>query len=287
MEATVVANQNGAAAEGYDGQAEATRSTAELFQWSMFVHVGAGADECEHGEDGACQDASHFHAWVCLPNAFQMRDIGEKARAARARRKRALRDPESDSYAVLEDDLADIARDRMDELIDAVARTNVDKQLTDIVDELRRDERFENHEQDAEEFRRLDAVPEGERDTEEYERLGEQIKAYAERFDEVIQQRQERERTSLRNLKTAEVVDIERRSRIDAIATEFYLHTYYTWSMYIGTRRPTTDGFPSRRKFKEPEDLKNAPPEVVTALREAIRTLEERTTVRSDAAGNS
>src|SRR6059058_472198 len=92
----------------FDGQAEATRSTSELFRWSDYVHVGTDADTCEHAEDGMCADPQHFHAWVCLPNTFQIRDIADKARAAKARKVRALRDPESDSYAVLEEDLAEL-----------------------------------------------------------------------------------------------------------------------------------------------------------------------------------
>jgi hypothetical protein len=290
MEATVATQDGGPPAEPeptFDGEAEATRSSEELFQWSAYVHVGTRAADCEHGEDGECKDPKHFHAWVCLPNIFQMRDIGEKARAAKARRKRALRDPESDVCVVLEDDLADIVADRYDDLLDAVATANVEKELTDIAAELAKDERFENQQQDAEELRRLSALPEEERDKEAYERLQADVLAYGEKFEEIVNERQKAERISLEKLSREDVIEIERRSRIDNISTETYLHTYYTWAMYIGTRQPTANGFPSRRKFSQPEDLKVASPEVVTAVREAVRQLEERTTVRSDAAGNS
>lgn len=270
----------------YDGEAEATRSVEELFQWSMYVHVGADAEACSHREDGKCADPQHFHAWVCLPNAFQIRDISEKAQAAWARKKRALRDPESDSYAVLEDALADRRRDQMDDVIDGAAKANVNKRLPEIIESIKQDERFEHQAQDAEEFRRLGQVPEDERDPEEFDRLAGQVKAYADRFEEIVAEQEEREREALRN-DHDRAVDVERQTRIDATAREVYMHVYYTWAMYTGTRKPVSSGFPLQRKFHELTDLKSAPPEVVDALREALRELEDRTTVRSDAAGNS
>ncbi|HEX4389795.1 MAG TPA: hypothetical protein VH109_14300 [Steroidobacteraceae bacterium] len=271
----------------YDGDAEATRSAEELFQWSTHLHVGAGAAECEHGEDGACADPHHFHAWVCLPNTFQMRDIGEKAQAAMARKKRAMRDPEADSYAVLEDTLDDLKRTRMDEVIDGAAKSNVNKRLGEIIETVREDERFAHQDQDAEELRRLEALPEEERDSEEYTRLQAQVAAYAEAFEKLVDQEEQREHEALEK-DPDRALDIERQSRIEAVSREMYMHTYYTWSIYVGTRQPVSGGFPSQRKFKSPEDLKVAPPEVVTALRDTIGKLEDRTTAaRSDAAGNS
>ena len=286
MEASVVALPPADPEPTYDGSAEATRSAEELFQWSTYVHVGAGAVECEHGEDGTCKDPKHFHAWLCLPNTFQMRDIGEKAQAARARKRRALRDPEADSYAVLEDLLADLRREQMDALVESADTANVAKRLAEIVEGIKDDERFEHQEQDAEEFRRLEALPEEERDAEEFERLQAQMNDYAKQVEEIVGEHERREREALRN-DPDRAVDIERQTRIDNISREVYLHTYYTWAIYIGTRVPITDGFPAQRKFRHPEDLKIAPPEVVLALREAIGRLEDKTTVRSDAAGNS
>src|SRR5437763_3882630 len=280
----------------YNGAAEATRSSAELFQWSKYVHVGTGAAECEHGQDGKCDRKpaplpgggmeGHFHAWVCLPNSFQIRDIGDKARAAKARKSRALRDRESDSYTVLEEELAELVRDGMDSVIEAAARAEVEKRLPEIIDSLKDDERFPHQDQDAEEFRRLEALPEADRDEEEFDRLKAQVLAYSERFDEIIAEQERRERESMART-PEQAIEIERRSRIDHISVEAYLHTYYTWAIYVGTRRPVTHGLPLARSFNGPEDLRLAPPEVVTVLREAIRELEEKTTVRGDAAGNS
>lgn len=261
-----------------DGEAKATQSTAELFEYSGFVHVGATAEDCEHAEDGACRERSHFHAWVCLPNTFQVRDIVDKARAAKARRVRALRDPESDSGAVLEAELEDIWRDHRQALIEALGRSAVERELGDIMRELGDDERFAHQQQDAEELRRLRELPDDERDPEEFARLEADVTAYAEQLQKIVDERQDREVERLSRLSHDEVLELERSARVDNISTEFYMHTYYTWSIFVGTRVPcpVDQGFPTQRKFKDPNDLKVAPPEVVVALREKLRELESR-----------
>lgn len=281
------------AAPAHDGAAEATRSTEELFQWSGYVHVGVGAEECELRVEGGCTDKKHFHAWVCLPNPYQVRDIVDKARAARARKSRALRDAgtdkreASDSYVTLEDELDNMRRPGdYEQLLGVIARRTIERSLIDILDDLQKDERFENHAQDAEEFRRQQEIPEEERDKEEYERLQADMLAYGEEMQKVIDDRTEAEITNLKSRPQDEVIDIERQARIDEIASEVYLHTYYTWAIYTGAREPSTEGFPSVRKFADALALKVAPPEVIFALREKIRTLEQRTVSRGDAAGN-
>src|SRR6516225_2883828 len=156
----------------FDGAAEATKSTTELFRWSDYVHIGRDAESCEHATDGECSEEGHFHAWVCLPNTFQIRDIADKARAAKARKVRALRDKGSDSHEVLEMDLDDLRRDHYDLLVTSLARAAVEKRIADIVRSVDEgDERFEHHAQDLEELNRLRGLPEEERDPEELERL--------------------------------------------------------------------------------------------------------------------
>jgi hypothetical protein len=93
-----------------EDSSDATRDGTELFRYSTWVHAGRGAAECEHAQDGACQDSRHFHAWVRLPNQFQHEDIRERALAAKARRMRQLRDPETDAYVILEADMAELER---------------------------------------------------------------------------------------------------------------------------------------------------------------------------------
>jgi hypothetical protein len=273
----------------FDGQAEATRSTVELFQWSDYVHVGRGADTCEHAEDGTCVDAEHFHAWLCLPNPFQVRDIADKARAAKARKVRALRDATSDAHEILELELEELRIDHYDMLVTAIARAEVEKRMGEIVrGVIDGDERFEHHPQDFEELQRLrDLSDPSDQEKQETEQLEADMLAYGEAMQSVIEAETEKETERLKGMPPDDVVEIERRARIEEVGTEIYLHTYYTWCMYIGTRVVGTPHFTSRRRFGEPDALKNAPPEVVVALREKIRELEQKTIARSDASGNS
>lgn len=304
MEASTVAPVAvGEPAPSHDGRAEATRSTSELFQWSGYVHVGAGAEECEHRIDGQCPEgmrvdpetghlAGHFHAWVCLPNPYQIRDINDKARAARARKVRALRDPESDSHAVLEGELDELRRRQWGELLRVIASRAVEEHLFDIIEEVKDDDRFENQAQDAEELARLREVPEDERSseqTEEIERLEQDMLDYGEAMNSVIKAREGAELRRLESLPADDVIDIEREYRIKQIADEVFLHTYYTWTIYTCAREPTLDGSPVTRKFKDPHEQHRAAPEVLVALRAKVNHLEQATTrvQRGDAAGNS
>jgi hypothetical protein len=283
----------------YDGSAEATNSTEQLFQWSGYVHVGTGAEQCEHRSDGACTETEHFHGWVCLPNPYQVRDIADKARAARARKARAMRDAgdpnhsdpkrhePSDSYMVLESELDTYRQPHEFKLlIQSIAARTIERSLMDILDDLHKDERFEHHAQDTEEFRRQQELPEDQRDEEEYTRLQEDLLDYGKVMQEEIDKRIATEVAHLESIEQDAVIDLERQFRIDTTGTEAYLHAYYTWAIYTGTRKPSTEGFPSERKFDTPLALSSVPPEVVTALRQKIRTLEERTSGRGEAAGN-
>jgi hypothetical protein len=59
-----------------------------------------------------CANPDHFHAWIRLPNKFQHADIHAKALASKARRMRALRDPESDASVVMDAEIAGAPRPR-------------------------------------------------------------------------------------------------------------------------------------------------------------------------------
>lgn len=296
MEASVVSEAPAPEAEpAYDGSAEATRSSEELFEWSGYVHVGKGAEECEKRLEG-CKDPHHFHGWVCLPNSFQIRDIDDKARAGEARKLRALRDagnPDkgrepSDSYVTLEAAL-DAVRFEDDELeivkVGIVSRT-VDRQLGSILEEMAADDRFKHQAQHAQEMQRVMALPEDERDADEVKELSEILQDYGDALQARIDERHVIERAALDQLTVDQIIDIERRARSRNLGEEYYLHTYYTWCMYVCTYEPTIDGLPSVRKFPELVALKSASPEAVAALRQKITELETRTSKRGDAAGN-
>src|SRR5262245_8571172 len=93
--------QDGKVPEQEIPKKDAQKAPGELFKFSAWVHIGVGADECEHAQTGNCADPGHFHAWCRLPNQFQHQDIRERALAAKARRIRQLRDPATDGYDVL------------------------------------------------------------------------------------------------------------------------------------------------------------------------------------------
>src|SRR3954465_4912909 len=101
---------------------DATKSPDQLFRYSAWVHVGAGAERCEEGETGPCGNPLLFHAWCRLPNQLQHQEIRERALAAKARRIRQLRDPESDAAQILASDMDELRRvasheDLVDELV--------------------------------------------------------------------------------------------------------------------------------------------------------------------------
>jgi hypothetical protein len=299
MEAATVAKQAPAEpAPTHDGAAEATRSTEELFQWSTYVHVGPGATECEHAIDGECAEririvgdgsiVGHFHAWLCLPNAFQQRDITDRAQAAKARKRRALQDPESDAHLVLEEHIEawGLTDETFTALVQQVAQRRVEMEFGEITEELNDSEAFEHYGADLEEFRRLADLPEAERDGEDWERLEKEIEGYRLEFDKRAKERFESEKYRLEQMPRADVLDIERRHRVDTVTGEQFLHTYYTWAYYTCVRKPVLDEYPSERVFPKPEALRDAAPEIIVGLRTAYRALESRLLMRSDAAGN-
>lgn len=266
--------------------AEVPNST--LFEWNSNVHVGEGAQQCEN--PGACDNPGHFHAWLCLANAFQTRDISDKARAAKARKIRALKDdggdnPEnaSDSYVTLEAILDDLANTDMPAVIDEVVQESVAKQLTVIYGELREDDRFVNAEQDSEELHRQNLLAEDERDAEEYAQLQKAQQEFAEELERRVTERKDREAEALAALPREKVIELLRKKRINDAASEMFNHAYYTWLMFVGTRQCAHH---NARKFASVGELKMAAPEVVRDLRKTINDLESRIHRGSGGSGN-
>jgi hypothetical protein len=268
----------------------ATIPNSKLFEWSGDVNIGAGAEECLQ-EAGNCKDPEHFHAWVCLANSFQSRDIGDKARAAKARKIRALYDagqegkPEtaSDSYVTLEAILSELATSDMDAVIDEVAQESVSRQLAVIFGELREDERFQDADQNSEELARQVKEPEDERDPEEFAQLQKAQEEYALELERRVNERKDREVEVLRDLPDEKVIDLLRKKRVNEQASESYMHTYYTWLMFVGTRRQAQH---NTRYFEKIQDLKMAAPEVVKGLRDKIAELEDNINRGRGGSGN-
>lgn len=287
MEATTepveVEDDGGPVEEG----AEATRTMAHLFQYSMYVHAGDGAEGCENRENGRCSDAEHFHAWVTLPNKLQHTDIQEKARAARARRKRALRDAggdgrqPSEAYITLESELDDLMLGDREKLLTEIAERNTRKHFGEYVIDIREnDERFEHYAQDAEEYRRLVRLPEGQRDEEAFKALDDQMSTFAQAIETRVEEEAKREVLAMLGMGEDGVREIVRAARIEGEAFEQSQNTYYTWLAFVGTRVPPA-GNTSKRYFAGLEDLRGASPEAVDAIDNALKDLEGRM-VRGD-----
>lgn len=297
METAMLPEERSAAAD--DGapveEAEATRTTKHLFQYSAYVHAPEGAEECEHATDGECKDGDHFHAWVCLPNSLQHRDILEKARAAKARRKRALKDAggegrqPSDAYVTLESELDDeLEPENREALLDELAGRATRKRLSEIIREVQEgEERFETYFQDAEEWRRLTALEKDERPADEYKVLDELMTDFEEASSEAVRTETERERKALEALNEENLRAVLRDARITLNSGEAHLNAYYTWLGFVGTRKVGgKPGVGSLRYFGTIEEFKAASPEAINAVDDALKDLESRMQ-RGDASGNS
>lgn len=280
--------------------AEAEKTRQDIFRYAAYVHVPGAALTCEHGEDGQCKDESHFHAWVRLPNPFQVRDIAEKAKAARARRVRMLKDPESDAYVVMESELDTLGEESnreilVDEIIDrefvkdydAALKAVMDLDDPDFVPEGEEDipKLYADIVQDQEEYTRQTQLPEDERE-EDYEELQKTVA----RFSEAVQSEMERivnpKREQLMARPMTELVDIVRKDRIEAQGTEAYLHTYNTWQWYVCTFKPVKGRVPNERVFKDFNQFRyETPSDVIAALQGIFTVLE--TSLAGDRAKNS
>jgi hypothetical protein len=269
---------------------EAAKTPRQMFRYSTWVHVGPGAVDCEAINEQAgtneCSNPLHFHAWCRLPNQFQHREIREKALAAKARKTRLLRDPESDAYAILEDSLDQVAR-RGDDAIPLLVEELVSREWWADYLESARDvqEREEGQDGDGEPLRpfahvehdqrrhsELEAMPEEERPGDEFDELGRHLGRYAEalkqRQEEIVQPK----RDALTDKGVNGLVDLVRDQRVNAAGTEEFMHTYSTWSWLVGTlRRPGGKTiWPA-----DPQTLVNVAPEVLDEIRVAFEDLEQ------------
>lgn len=275
------------AVEPQEPSAEAEHSPAEvrtsknMFSYSAFVHVGPGAETCEGGENGECADPLHFHAWCRLPNPYQKETIREKALAAKARRIRMLRDPDSDAYDILEQDMDSLTRGDEEtarkSVVDELVAQKYWENQTQAVEDAKEREEFAHIEEDLERYRALDALPEEERSEDEFTSLGKHIENFEAAVEEAREEREKPERQALEGRDLFDLVDMIREQRIEVESNEWFMREYQKWTQYMGTMRPRPKdkGLPNERVFGDIEHLKNAAaPEVVEALSETFGELE-------------
>lgn len=285
------ANSNGVSPEGSPAEAQ---SVSEMFRYSSWVHVGQGAEECEDKDNGSCGNPLHFHAWCRIPNSFQNASIRDKALAAKARKTRQLRDPNSDSYEVLEAEMDQLYRaGERDEtgremLVEEIMGASYWRDHLRAIKELGEEDEWKTIREDQERLRHLATLPEEERDADEFSELERHCSSY----DEALKAKQEEisspQKTSLSGMDIGALIDQIREFRIEAEANEDYMRVYSLWEWYIGTMkpRPAEKGLPNERVFGDVNHLQQAAPEVISALEETFAQLEAAMGSRS-AVGNS
>lgn len=254
------------------------RDRVTLLTYSDEVHIGDGAEECEQRSNGSCENPEHFHAFIRLPNQFQRESLTEKADAARARRLRQLRDPESDISSILDTELAEKRR-RMDhaELVDEVIEFDFLKDHMASMREVNEDEDFEHIEDDRERLRALSAMDDEDRPTDEFEELQKHVLDYAEKVNEARERIQQPLRESLNDKGVDDLLDIIREERQTAICNEAAERAWSRWEWFIGTlksRVPKKLNAPQERVFENIDALGSAAPEVIDALEVAFRDIE-------------
>ena len=272
---------NGSAPEPEPEQSSAeTRNSSQMFEFSTYVHVGPGAKECEDGENGQCQNSAHFHAWIRLPNQFQLSSLNEKREAATARKLRVLRDEESDSRAIIDGELEELRRaSDHAALVEAVASADFVKDHMAAMNAIRTDEErgFATIEDDRERLRALEQVPAEDRPQEEFEELQKQVAAYVDAVNEEREAIQRPLKESLEEKGLDDLIDMIRENRIQVIAREVGDEAYAQWQWYICTLQPKSPekpGYPQERIYGSIDHLKAAAPEIIAALRDGFLEIE-------------
>lgn len=250
-----------------------------IFRFTTYVHVGQGADECEHATDGRCTIADHFHAWCRLPNVFQHEELMRKGNAAKARLIRAFKDPESDAHVILEATLDEMRdEERREELVEMLIGEDHWQVTLDNMRQIEgEEEEFSTRPEDVERTKELLARDADERSPEEEEELTE-LQAHNERYRELVEERvaadEEPRRTALRNLPLDGLVDEIRKMRIAEEAGTAFGNAYTRYEWYACTLKPCFSGHPQERSFKSISDLDNAAPEIVANIKMAFAELE-------------
>jgi hypothetical protein len=267
-------------------KAEAETSVQKLLRYSDYCHVGPGADTCDEGEKGTCEDPFHYHFYCRLPNQFQHGDIREAALAAKARRMRQLRDPEADSWAILQADMETLKRENStDALITEITGKNWFRHYMESVKDVQELDEFEHIEADQARLAEIEQMDDDLRPKDEYEELKRHIEAFNEAVDKKVEEATQPEKDALAGKTVDELIEIIREDRIEAEGNNSFMQVYSLKQMHVGTLKPVEHGTPKERAFSSVEELGEAPPEVVEALIVTFRDLE--TALREGDQGNS
>jgi hypothetical protein len=254
---------------------------AKMHRWSSYLHVGPGAAECPDGENGACTEKEHFHAWCRLPNQFERKAIGEKATASEARALRALRDPEKDARVVLDSEIEGmIARGDKEVFIDEIVGESFLEDHIRAVSEIAEEgeDQWDTIDEDRERLRALEAKPEDDRSEEEFTSLNDRIAEHTRLVNERRDLIQAPKRQAVQDKSVEELAAIVREARITQAAEAKRREDYLKWELYICTmapKNPEKPGFPSERAFGSIDHFAAASPEQLEAITETVTDLEK------------
>ncbi len=251
----------------------AERSPAEkedvksLFKHATFVHVGAGADECPGGEDGSCENPDHFHGWLRKPNSMQHKTVLEHALAAKARRGRLFRDPDSTLFDILEAEVEGLkaAADR-DGMVEELLQHRFLANQAEAVKDIKESEEFELIDRD---WARLDALIGQHDQSEERTELEKHTAAFEDAVGARVDEIQRPQREALLALPLDELVDQVKDLRVEADTSEAFNTEANVWSWYLGCLRPVAKGRPFERVFGSVDEVREGPEEIVRALAQA------------------
>lgn len=256
-----------------------TDEQARPFRWSTYVHVGDGANECpDHGAD--CQEPEHLHVWLRLANPFVRDDLRARALAARARRLRQLRDPESDTALVLDAELEELraAAERAgntEPLIEQVLLKGWGDRHLEAMRDVADDDEFRHIDDDRERFGELADLPAAERPTEEYQELDRHITEYGKRVEARRGELEQPLRAAIETKTVDELLDLIRDDRLNALGNAAFFDTWVRQSLLAGCFRPEPGATrPTVAMFDGERALDTLTPPEVEALRSAFIELE-------------
>lgn len=237
-----------------------------------------------------------FRAFCRLPNDFQHKDIREKAMAAKARRKRALRHPGTDAYDMLEGDIEAIAEvtQARENIIEEILQTDYWKDREEAIQDVREEDEFELIVQDQERYRSMEAMEPDERPGDEWTELLDHLTKYSEAIVNRIDEAMKPRRIALMDLDLDVLLDRVRTNRINADISRAFMDAYSFWQIYAGTleipedfdpENITADTMPRKRYFDDETALRESDPVIVERLSATFDGLENN--LSSLTSGNS
>lgn len=256
----------------------------KMHNFSAYIHIGPGSEECEHSEDGKCADREHFHAWVRLPNQFERKSISDKAIAAEARKLRAYRDAESSDSLVLDNEIDSLVTlDDREALIDEVVGSDFFQDHLRAVKEIAEEDEKEGGEwatieEDRERLNSLRERPPEDRNEEEFEELGSRIARHAELVNDRREEIQKPRRDALKETSAADLGTMVRQLRVEVMGNGVRREEALKWEMYVCTMKPKSPdkpGFPNERAFSSIDTFVAAPSEVLEPIAETVTRLNQ------------